>query len=485
MKAGMLCAAMAAFALSVAAGSVAMAEPAKAKLDSGIVTGEVESGVSIFRGIPFAAPPVGPLRWTPPQPVKPWSGERAANANGAACQQTVIRFGNVSLAGEGAISEDCLYLNVFAPSNAKKAPVMVWIHGGANVAGTASVYDGTAFARAGVVLVAINYRLGPFGFFAHPALTKEAAAGAPLGSYALMDQIAALRWVQRNVAAFGGDPGNVTIFGESAGAMNIVALLGVPSAKGLFHKAIMESNIGWGTATPLAAAETRGAALAQKAGAPADATPDQLRALTPQAILAAGAGGGGGSGTIVDGRMITESANRAIAGGRAIDVPIIIGSNSYEALLIANRTPKPTQEQNDDFNDGFAGAPARWIAARQASGAPSWLYYFSYVREDQRANSPGAGHASEIPFVFDRLTPVGQSQPSAADQAMARLMNSCWVAFARTSRPACASGPAWPAYTPQGDQLMEFGVTSGVRSNFRKPQLDAQEAKLSNGSGPL
>jgi para-nitrobenzyl esterase len=480
VKTGILRAAMAALAL-VCAGSAAAA-PVKAKLDTGVVVGQADNGVAVFRGIPFAAPPLGALRWKPPQPAKAWSGERAANANGAACLQTPIRFGNTNLAGDGAISEDCLYLNVFAPAGARKAPVMVWIHGGANVAGTASVYDGSGFARDGVVLVAFNYRLGALGFFAHPALTKEAPAGQPLGDYALMDQIAALEWVKRNAAAFGGDPNNVTVFGESAGAMNIVALLGTPSAKGLFHKAIMESNVGWGTATPLAAAEQVGEGIAEKAGAGAHATVGQLRSLTPQALLAAG----GQFRTIVDGRMITESANQAIAGGRAIDVPIIIGSNSYEAILIANRTPKPTPLEMQGFTDGFAGAPARWIAGHEATGAPSWLYYFSYVREADRANSPGAAHASEIPYVFD--APFRSTTPdtlSPADKAMATLMHSCWVAFARTGKPDCASGPAWPAYTADGDQLMEFGVDSGVRQHFRKGALDFLEARFSDGKGPL
>ena len=479
MRAGMMRAALAAVAVMWA--GAAAAEPVKAKLDTGVVVGQSSGGVEVFRGVPFAAPPVGPLRWRPPQPVKAWSGERAAGANSAACLQTVVRFSGVSLAGDSGVSEDCLYLNVFAPVGATKAPVMVWIHGGANVAGTGSMYDGSAFARDGVVLVSINYRLGALGFFAHPALTKAAPAGEPLGDYALMDQIAALKWVRRNVAAFGGDPGNVTVFGESAGAMNIVALLGVPSAKGLFNKAIVESNIGWGTARPLAAAETAGVALAQKTGLGADATVEQLRGLSGEKLLAAGGQGG----TIVDGRLVSESANRAIAGGRAVDVPLIIGSNSFEALLIAGRKPAPTPDELWQFTDGFAGAPARWIARQEAGGAPSWLYYFSYVREDARANSPGAGHASEIPYAFGLTQMFGGPAASAQDKAMADLMHSCWVGFARTGKPACASGPAWPAYTAAGDQLMEFGAPSGVRQHFRKSELDAQEALYAGGNGPL
>jgi para-nitrobenzyl esterase len=468
-----------ALALAALLSGSAAAEPMKATVDTGVLAGQVNEGVAVFRGVPYAAPPVGPLRWKPPQPAVRWSGQRQAASNGADCMQA-RRSGPITA---GPTSEDCLYLNVFAPAGAKRAPVMVWIHGGANVAGSSAPYDGSSFARDGVVLVAINYRLGAFGFFAHPALTREAAPDQPLGSFALMDQIAALKWVQRNIAAFGGDPNNVTVFGESAGAMNIAALLGVPSAKGLFHKAIMESNIGWVTAAPLAAAEGRGVALVQKAGLAADASAEQLRSLSAEAVLSAAAGGGG-FGTIRDQRLVPEAANRAYAAGRAIDVPIIIGSNSYEAALIASRNPTP--QQIADFNDSAAGAPARWIAAREASGAPAWLYYFSYVREAQREGSPGAAHASEIPFVFDKLNLFGALRPpAAADQAMASRMHGCWVAFAKTGRPACPSAPAWPAYQPGTDQLMEFGIESGVRQGFRKAQLDTFEARLSGGAGPL
>jgi para-nitrobenzyl esterase len=470
-------------ALAFLAAGAARAQTVTAKIDTGSLRGQTEHGVEVFRGVPFAAPPVGPLRWKPPQPAAAWSGERPAAESSPACMQAVVRFSGLNLAGDHGINEDCLYLNVFAPPGAKKAPVMVWIHGGANVAGTGSVYDGSAFARDGVVLVAINYRLGAFGFFAHPALTKEAPAGQPLGSFALMDQIAALKWVRRNVAAFGGDPDNVTVFGESAGAMNIVALLGTPVAKGLFNRAIIESNIGWGTATPFESAEKAGAGLAQKAGLGADATAEQLRGLSADAVMAASAGAR--PSTIVDGRLVARPANRAFADRTAIDVPIIIGSNSFEALLIAGRQPKPTTDELWQFTDGFAGAPARWIASQEAGGAPTWLYYFSYVREDARANSPGAGHGSEIPYAFGSAQLFGGPAPSAADKAMADLMHGCWVSFAKTGKPDCPGGLAWPAYTPGGDQLMEFGDPSGVRQHFRKSELDAQEAKYSDGKGPL
>ncbi|CAN5305835.1 carboxylesterase family protein [soil metagenome] len=458
------------------AGPAPAAEPVRAKVESGVVVGQEDGNVDSYKGIPFAAPPVGPLRWQPPQKPIAWSGERAATATGAPCMQPIR---TQAPAGPGTPSEDCLFVNVFTPKGAKKVPVMVWIHGGSNVSGSGANYDGSNFARDGVMVVTINYRMGAMGFFSHPSLTKAAKADEPLSNYALMDQIAALQWVQRNAAAFGGDPSNVTVFGESAGAMDIVALFGIPSVKGLFAKAIIESNIGWGTATPLAQKEVQGEAIAVKAGAPAGTTIEQLRALPAAALTAAQTG----SSTAIDGRLVKESAYQAFAANRAVDVPLIIGSNSYEASLIAGREGGATAEAAALFNDGSAGAPARFIAAHEASGAPSWFYYFSYVREAQRATAPGAAHASEIAFAFDTMRRGGVAAPAPEDQAIATLMHSCWVSCAKTGKPACASGPAWPAYTAAGDQLMEFGAPAGVRTNFRKSQLDAAEQRQATGGG--
>jgi para-nitrobenzyl esterase len=373
---------------------------------------------------------------------------------------------------------------------------VVWIFGGANIYGANSVasYNGEHFARDGVIVVTVNYRLGPLGFFAHPALTKAARPGEPLGSYAIMDQIAALKWVQANIAAFGGDPKNVTVAGESAGGVNILTLLSTPAAKGLFARAMVESGGGWSKPTTLANAENDGKALAAKLGLPADATPDQLRALPVDALIAAG----GRYGPIVDGRLMTESVTEAFARGDNIHVPLVIGSNSFEASLMQSfgipaaafltTVPAETratyaQEAPDDgvlahavFTDQVMGAPARWIAGKSSAKAPTWLYYFSYVRVKQRAKLPGANHASEIPYVFDSqdAIPVYSSEIVDEDRAVARLMHSCVVGFAKTGRPAC-TGQDWPIYTPADDQLLEIGQSIGVRTNWRKPQLDAAE----------
>ena len=465
---------LAIMATLVAAGGV-RAEAVAAKVESGALTGQAAGDVAVYRNIPYAAPPVGGLRWKPPRRPLSWTGARDASANGPACMQVMNASGKPNGGGaSGPVSEDCLTLNVYAPRGAVHAPVMVWIHGGANTVGAGSIYDGSAFAKDGIVYVAINYRMGPFGFFAHPALTKEAPAQQPLANYALMDQIAALKWVKRNAKAFGGDPDNVTVFGESAGAIDIVALLGTPASEGLFNRAIMESNIGWGGAMPLAKQEANGATVANNLGLPgAAATADQLRAVPADKLLAAG-GIRGLAGTTIDGRMVTQSAYDAFAAGHGVDVPIVIGTNSFEASLIAG-VPGVTAQQETDFVNGLAGAPARWIAGKfNAKGSPAWLYFFSYVRTASRATAPGAPHASEIPFVYDWFSFFGA--PSAEDEAEAQLMHSCWVAFAKTGAPACASGPKWPTYSSDADQLIEFGTGGdAIRTHLRKPELDAAE----------
>ena len=450
----------------------------------------------MFKDVPFAAPPVGALRWKPPQPAAHWAGARDASTYGPACPQTVNADGRPNGGGYvGPIAEACLNLNVFAPVAARKAPVMVWIFGGGNTAGANSIApnDGTAFARDGVILVSVNYRLGALGFFAHPALTRSAAPNEPLGSYGTMDQIAALKWVRRNIKAFGGDPANVTIFGESAGGWDTLTLMTTPAARGLFAKATVQSGGGWNAPVSLSAAEADGVALAKTLGLPEGATADQLRSLPVEALVAAH----GRFNPIVDGRLITENATQAFARGDQAPVPLIIGSNSWEASLLpppgygaflaaasAQTRAAYATEAGDDakmaqamFTDSAMGAPARWIAAEQSAKAPAWLYYFSYVRVVRRGKIPGANHTSENPYVFDSQMgiPNYSSEIVDDDRALAATMHSCWVAFAKTGVPTCAGAPAWPAYGADSDRLMEFGVTSGVRDHFRKAQLDAQD----------
>jgi para-nitrobenzyl esterase len=510
----------AALGLGLALAGAAIADPAAptARIDSGVAAGQRVGPAAVYRAIPYAAPPVGPLRWKPPALAARWRGVRALGPQpGPACMQVILPGGLPNGGGyTGPVSEDCLTLDVTAPSAApagarpaKGWPVLVWIPGGGNTAGGANVpsYDAVNFARDGVIVVTMNYRLGALGFFAHPALTREAPRTAPLVNYGLLDQIAALQWVKRNIAAFGGDPGAVTLSGESAGGGDTLALMTLPAARGLFQRAIVESGGGWGPPAILAEREAQGAALATKLGLPgAAATPAQLRAL-PAASLFVSAGG-----MAEDGRLMRESVTAAFARGHAADVPLIIGSNSNEASLMRefggggaeNSSPAlkaayadaPTEAEmrRQMFNDRMMGAPARWIAGKESAGAPAWLYYFSYVPERQRQNAegtnkaarPGTNHASEIPFVFDSLDAVPGRTPliTPSERAAAALAHSCWVGFIKTGAPNCVDGQAWPSYSPTTDQLLEIGIESGVRTRFRKGQLDAQEADL-DASGKL
>jgi para-nitrobenzyl esterase len=488
----------AALATSAAAQPAPGIPTARVKVESGELVGLARDSANVFRDIPYAAPPIGPLRWKPPQPAEAWSGERQAMLPGPSCPQPMKADGAPNDGGaNGPTSEDCLQLNVFAPKDAKHAPVMVWLHGGGHRTGAGWIYDGSNFARDGVVLVAINYRLGALGYFAHPALTKD-AGDAPVANYGLMDQIAALKWVKRNIAAFGGDPNNVTIFGESAGGVSTLALLATPAGKGLYSKAIVESGGGWFLPTSVAKKEADGVKALATIGVPATATAKELRTIPVEKLAALEAD----YNPIADGRLLPETPTQALAHGRFADVPLIIGSNSGEDSLMgpgpvpAERAayflpPDVKTAYADEaarggdqlvaraaFADRIFTGPARWIAAKASDGQPAWLYHFSYIGDRFRPAKTRASHADEIQYVFEywgRRTPM--SVVSDEDKQMAKLMHACWVAFAKTGQPKCGTEP-WPAYSPAKDQLMEFGASSGVRTNFRKVQLDAQAAAM-------
>jgi para-nitrobenzyl esterase len=485
-------------------GAAGADDDVRVRVKTGILIGFHEAGIRTFKNIPFAAPPVGSRRWAPPEPPLPWHGERAADTFGPPCAQLDIsRMSQARKVLPAGIwigaplmasgREDCLSLNVWTPEKAHDAPVMVYFYG---AGGSADMpyWNGAAFARDGIVFVNFNYRYLTQGRFAHPALTKAAKPNQPLSRFDTMDQLAALQWVHDNIAAFGGDPQNVTIAGVSAGGAAVLQLLTVPRAKALFHKAAVESGVGWWTGLSQAEFEEVGVLAAAHAGLSRTATVEQLRALPLNALPQLGLWSW-------DDRLFPLPPTEAFAAGRALDVPLLIGWNSFDgsslgspgpshAKLIARMPPSVlsayTGEDHSQedlayalWTDVHVAAPARWIAKQTASGAPTYLYYFSYVPPDQRGKVRGATHASELPFVFDNWEKAAPGRDIGDDvRAATKQVHACWVSFAKSGKPSCQGAPDWPRYRPQADQLMELGATAQVRQNFRKAQLDAQEAAM-------
>lgn len=424
---------------------------------SRFLIGTQNAGVGAYIGVPYAKPPVGDLRWTPPQ-LMSWPTLQLVNTPGLPCLQPTPADGRPNGGGvSGQSSEDCLYLNIWTPANARNAPVMLWLYGGGGTMGSGNVstYDGTNFARDGVILVTANYRHGVLAGFAHPAVEK--ANGATDANFHLLDAIAALKWVKANAAAFGGDAGNITLFGESAGATIVANLITSPQAKGLFQKAIIESTGSLPTpGTTLERAKELGATFATAHGLPGkDATIEQLRAIPAEAILA-DAATRGGLRTIIDGATKTQSIMDAFAAGTAMDIPMIIGTNSDEGRLSGTQR----------------------VATHAMSGAPVFQYFFDYVPEMRRADNPnGAPHAAEIPFVFDTLNLDRRiaGKASAEDQQVADLVHACWVAFAKQSldaRTIACPGFSWPARTDANGQSVAIFRSSpslGKAPDLRSP----------------
>lgn len=452
------------------------------KVDGGTLKGRLAKEVWSFKGVPYAQPPVGDLRWRAPQPPKAWTGVREAADPGPLCMQKIVPDNGV---GAGPASEDCLTLNVFAPAGAadRRLPVMVWIHGGGfiNGSGGAALYDGTQLARQGVVVVTLNYRLGRFGFFAHPALTAETPEG-PLANYGLLDQVAALTWVQRNIAQFGGDPRNVTLFGESAGGMSVNRLMAMESAQGLFHKAIIASGLGREHGQNLKAAEASGEAFAARLGLKG-ASAAQLRAVPAADIQAAGdLNLFAGEAPILDGKVVRQGPLTAFTEGAVAPIPMIIGSNDLElpaasaGLLLEKLIGVPEARKAAAIagygspaayaehiaTDLVFAEPARTLAkAHVGRGAPTYLYRFSVVSAKAPTGMSGAVHGADRQYVFQTLA-ASPWPTDERDAALAKTISAYWVSFAKTGDPNGPSRPRWPRYG-DGDQLIAF-TNAGPRA---------------------
>lgn len=500
--------------------SVAIAVEEPIQLTSGKVSGvELSSGIQVFRGIPFAAPPVGDLRWKPPEAAIPWSGIFPADSYGPVCMQQRTT---------ALMSEDCLYLNVWtkAENASEKKPVMVWIHGGGwssgasvnlghSSAGITGTYDGEAFADNGVVLVSVNYRMNAFGFMAHPALSAKSEQGVS-GNYGILDHIAALEWVRDNIEAFGGDPDNVTIFGESAGGASIYALLATPMAKGLFHKAISQST--WITPDNVThltqhnglseSAESRGqkaisaklAELDQSVGGDLVAT---MRAMTAEDVLNMPLQ----VSLIEDGWVYPKSAAEIFAEGSHNIVPLLAGTNDGEGLLFVRgpraintvadqrsareaelgelagnlldyyvaKTDADALEVEIDYNtDSWFARPTRELVQAMANtAADSYMYVFTRNLQDPSERSP---HAMELRYVFKELP----DDASGIDQDIAQLMNDYWTQFAATGNPNRTGLPHWPSYNLETQQHQYIGAEVEQGNFFLKEKLDELDRYISD-----
>jgi para-nitrobenzyl esterase len=485
----------------LAAGTVSCAGPAAAprphrsvsplvvSLTDGQVRGKAVGSTNEYLGIPYAAPPVGPLRWRPPEAPAHWPGIRAATQFAPHCPQSAGVFGRAST------SEDCLSLNVFAPAGHRGTalPVMVWFHGGAFVGGESDDYDPRGLVAGGVIVVTINYRLGALGFLAHPALAAQ--PDGPTGDYGLMDQQAALRWVQHNARAFGGDPGNVTIFGESAGGQSVLLQLASPGARGLFAKAIAESGGYALPPSPLASAEAAGRAFAAKAGC-ASQTAQCLRSLPVATILADQ--DQSGASADVDGLVVTEPPKAALTSGNFNHVPVIDGSNhdewrlfvalatfeghpvtaaNYQAMIastlhVSRRIsaiiaiqyplhdyPSPALALSALGTDAIFACPTLEVDQAMARYVPTYAYEFN----DENAPAPypspgfryGAAHASELQYLFG-LPAASHGNLSAQQRRLAATMRQEWTSFAKSGVPAAAGAPAWPRFTASAEAMLSL-----------------------------
>lgn len=474
----------------------------KVKTTNGFISGTMsaDNEVKIFRGIPYAAPPVGNLRWKEPQSLQNWDGIRRCDTFGPNAKQVKpvpfdVYTEEFLIPVNTPISEDCLYLNVWtnAKSPGEKLPVIMFIHGGAFIVGSGSVpiYDGEAMARKGVVFVNINYRLGVFGFFAHPELSNESPHKSS-GNYGIMDQIAALQWIKNNIAAFGGDPDNVTIAGQSAGTTSVNVLGVSPLAKNLFHKMIAKSGASvnvlksrYGRTTILDSAEEKGVQFASRVGA---TSLNELRQLSADSLLSAFSGTGS---AIVDGYVLPEPISAMFAANKQSDLPLMIGYTADEqnepssntvaeyknyvraefgndTAIILEAYPANNDEQaresskyiHRDIRFGFQNFA--WAAIQSERSHKSYMYFFNRkVPEHGGTNKYGAFHSGEIAYAYDNLKFFNRPFTDA-DHSLAKLMSSYWLNFAKTGDPNGGDLPVWPAFNRQKGEVMIFDTLSNA-----------------------
>ncbi len=513
--------ALAVFGCSPEDGSVAT--------ENGRVFGVVEGALTVYRGIPYAAPPLGVLRWRPPEPGAKWEGVRQATKFGPVCPQNVKSTTPAWLKetiAEQTMSEDCLTLNIWAPlaQGPEPFPVMVYIHGGNYRAGAGSypVYDGAALANEGVVLVTINYRIGFLGRFAHPAMSRLQGQ-EPLANYGLMDQVAALEWVKRNIKEFGGDPDNVTIFGHSAGGVSVNALMVSPSSKGLFHKAIAQGSavgvdhtrflskrgLPGGVEQSMEGLGEKFARHFKIEGEDQDIAA-AMRALPVEDILAYQLRAPDTLNPVVDGIVIPDSIAVLFSKGKQHNVPYLAGNNSWEWNQIAIGPPQLHEFLAEAFLSGLSDEQLsvydglsrvemsrRWFAegmfltstrylAKQMAhvSAPAYLFRYTYVQENLRGEIPGAPHGAEVAFLFDSVRDRPELQRprevplTDSDLAMGELVRGYWVSFAKTGDPNGGGRPFWPVYEPSSDVTMELGVQVAPRKGMSSDILEFHESNL-------
>ncbi len=464
------------------------------RTESGLVSGVAgaDSSVTVFKGLPFGAPPTGKLRWHAPVPPEPWQGVRKADHFSASCIQNIVnehKPWTYEFMAHGEISEDCLYLNIWTAADRPNAklPVLMWIHGGANTEGSGSVpvYDGEGLARKGLVVVTVNYRLGVLGFFTHPELTAESDRHAS-GNYALLDLVAALQWIHANIAAFGGDPGRVTVAGQSAGASNTHSLTASPLAKGLFHRAIAESGSGVGGGRgprSLADAEKEGLRFAEAKGAHSLA---DLRAMTWKELTAP-VPGGFRFGPVVDGYFLPASVEEIFAQGRQNDVPTLTGCNADEGgavphpsvtiaafqeqahrryqgeaqafldLYPASSDAQAGDAQNESSRDQERVSMYLWAVNRaRTAKTGAYTYYWNHVLPGPDSEKYGAFHTSEVPYALNSLS--RSDRPfTEADRKIASEVSSYWVNFATTGNPNGRGLAHWPSVQEKPAVTMELG----------------------------